>query len=232
MHDLILICSVIIAGMIFYAIGVTVFKSDIIMSTQWFKATIWLELISLLAIFIYIENLWSKLKQKFTDNAVLVTLFLVSFISIFLIRTDSAYFDIKPYRFYYGMNISEEEDIGLKAKNLTGKDAVFIYPVDFTGFKVYSERSAYIDFKSVVHRKDALGEWYSKIKEVYGIDIHDRRSGQNLFSIADKKYTTLGPDKLKELKGKGVDYMVQDKETDFILPVVAQNKKFKVYILK
>lgn len=54
------------------------------------------------------------------------------------------------------MNNSVEKDIGLDEKNLTGNDAVFIYPVDFTGFKVYSERSTFIDFKSGVHHKEVL----------------------------------------------------------------------------
>lgn len=232
MYDLIKISTVIIIGLIFYTIGVVILKTDMILNTQWFKTTIWLELLAFIAIFSFVEYLWLKLPQKYTDRTILGIFFLIISVSVLLINTGADYFSTKPYRLFYGMKMSNEEDIGMKIKALTEKDAIIIYPVDFTGFKVYSERSAYIDYKSVVHRKDALGEWYSRISEVYGIDINDRRSGQDLFSIANKNFKSLSINKLKELKGKGVNYMVQDKEVDFYLPVLVENKKFKVYILK
>lgn len=121
MYDLIKISTVIIIGLIFYTIAVIILKSDMILSTQWFKTTIWLEFLALLAIFSYGETLWFKINQKFTDIKVLGTLFLVIYISMAMIVTDSGYFSAKPYRFFYGKNISDEEDIAMKIKALTQK---------------------------------------------------------------------------------------------------------------
>ena len=89
------------------------------------------------------------------------------------------------------MNLTQEEEIGLLAKQNTPKYAVFIYPMEFTGFKFYSERSIYVDFKSVVHRKDVLGNWYHRINMIYGVDINTRRERENLFKKAKENYLNI-----------------------------------------
>jgi hypothetical protein len=231
MNTLLRISLIILSGAIVYSFGVLVIKSDFILGTQWFKATIWLELVSLIAIFKFADELRFNYKLKSYNNQVLIIFIILTLAIVPMIFFGNKFFVSKPYEFAYGMNISPEEDIGILAKKYTPKNATFIYPVEFTGFKVYSERSAYIDFKSVVHRKDALPEWYSRIKEVYGIDIKDRRSGVNMFEKAGKNYSEINNEKLKILSQKGVDYIVQYSHVEMKLPILTQNREFKIYKL-
>ena len=231
LFGLLKICITIIVGIIAYLFGIYFVQSGIMLGSQWFKATIWLELIALIACFIAIDRYRIRQNIRSYDRIFGVLLLVMLSACMILFLNGNRYFISKPYSFFYGNNLSPEEEIGLLAKKNTPDNAVFIYPIEFTGYKLYSERSAYIDFKSVVHRRDALGEWYTRIREVYGIDINDRRSYHNLFSIANKNYISLSTDKLQKLKEIGVDYMVQDVNADFHLPVFVENKNFKVYIL-
>jgi arsenate reductase-like glutaredoxin family protein len=66
---------------------------------------------------------------------------------------------------------------------------------------------------------------------VYGIDIKDRRSGVNMFEKAGKNYSEINNEKLKILSQKGVDYIVQYSDVEMKLPILTQNREFKIYKL-
>ena len=220
---------VIVFGLLIYCIGVFLLQSTLVLSTQWFKSTIWLEFFALIAIGAFFEHKFSVLKKGGINKYVLSTLLLMCFISWIAIIFGASYFQQKPYQFVYGMNLTQEEEIGLLAKQNTPKGAVFIYPMEFTGFKFYSERSIYVDFKSVVHRKDVLGNWYDRIKLIYGIDINTRRAREDLFIKAKQNYLNYDKSKIVDLKNKGINYIVQYNEVNMELPLVAKNDKYSIY---
>jgi hypothetical protein len=229
MENLLKLSLVIVLGIFVYLAGAFLFKMPLILSTQWFKATIWLELFSLIAVMKYFEKEFSLFKTSMFNKWTLTFLNIIVVIIWIMVISGFSYFDQKPYGLVYGMNLSPEEDIAVKAKKITDKNSVFVYPMGFTGFKYYSERSAYIDFKSVVHRRDALREWYDRIEEIYGVDIGNRRAGEDIFKKADENFKRIDKEKLSELKEEGIDYIVQFKEVTMDLPVVIENNKYKVY---
>ena len=229
MDELIKLSLIIILGVIIYLIGIFGFKMTLILDSQWFKSTIWLELFSLVAIMKYFEEEFNFVKSVYFEKLTLLSLILINMVIVILIIAGNSYFKQKPYEFVYGMNLTPEEDIGLKVKDMTDENDVFVYPMEFTGFKYYSERNAYIDFKSVVHRRDVLGEWYDRIKEIYGVDINTRKSGKNIFKVAKDNYKRIDKEKLKKLKEEGINYMVQYKDVHLDKPVIIENDKYKVY---
>ncbi len=229
LENLLKLSLVIILGIIVYLTGAFLFKLPLILSTQWFKSTIWLELFSLIAVMKYFEKEFPFFKTKEFDKGIFISFGFGSVLIWILVLSGFSYFKQKPYRLVSGMNLSPEEDIGMKAKNISDKNSVFIYPMEFTGFKFYSERSAYIDFKSVVHRRDALGEWYNRIKEIYGVDIRTRKTGKNLFEVAKDNYKRIDKEKLRKFKEQGIDYMVQYKDVNLDKPVIIENEEYKVY---
>lgn len=229
MDELLKLSFIIILGIIIYLIGIYGFKMTLILDSQWFKSTIWLELFSLIAIMKYFENEFGFIKFKAFDKITLSGMFFLNLVAVILIIGGNEYFKEKPYEFVYGLNLTPEEDIGVKIKEFSNKNDIFVYPMEFTGFKFYSERNAYVDFKSVVHRRDVLGEWYDRIKEVYGIDINTRRSGKDVFKAAKEKYKNIDNSQLLKLNEKGVDFIVQYNDVELNLPVVVKNEKYKVY---
>lgn len=229
---LLILSIIIILGIVVYVFGVLVFKIPLVLSTQWFKSTIWLELFSLIAITSYLSELLNQILRLKIDNIIFYGIGGISILLLVLSLSGVSYFKQKSYSFWSGLDLSEEEDIGLKVKSYSDKDAVFIYPMEFTGFKFYSERSAYIDFKSVVHRKDVLGEWYNRIERIYKIDITTRKSGEDLFKVAKSKYLEMDSEDIKYYKGLGINYLVQYSESSIALPIVVQNSRFKVYRIK
>ncbi|HHH52096.1 MAG TPA: hypothetical protein ENK91_00410 [Bacteroidetes bacterium] len=229
MDELLKLSFIIILGIIIYLIGIYGFKMTLILDSQWFKSTIWLELFSLIAIMKYFENEFGFIKFKAFDKITLSGMLFLNLVAVILIIGGNEYFKEKPYEFVYGLNLTPEEDIGVKIKEFSNKNDIFVYPMEFTGFKFYSERNAYVDFKSVVHRRDVLGEWYDRIKEVYGIDINTRRSGKDVFKAAKEKYKNIDNSQLLKLNEKGVDFIVQYNDVELNLPVVVKNEKYKVY---
>jgi len=229
MKNLFLLSTIIILGIIVYIIGAMVVQKPLFLNTQWFKSTIWLELFSLISIIAFVDNneKISKLKQ---DGRRVFYLYLAfTFLVWIMVVGGVSYFKQKPYQLFRGMNLSEEEKLGLEINKITKGSDLFIYPVEFTGFKIYSERNAYIDYKSVVHRRDAFGIWYSRINEIYGIDLNTRRSRKDMYRVAKKNYSQMNVDKIEFFKSAGIDYIVQYKDVDLNLPVIFENNYFKVY---
>jgi len=230
-NKLLVFSFIIILGTFVYVFGVLVLEIPFILSTQWFKSTIWLELFSLIAIMALFETIIIKYLSSFVENIAFygIVVLVILFSVLAIVRID--YFKQKPYRIAYGVDLSAEEDIAIKVKSLTKKDDIFIYPIEFTGFKYYSERSAFVDFKSVVHRRDALGEWYKRIKGIYKIDITSRQSGDNIFEIAKRNFIKFDEGDIDRFKKLGIEYLVQYSDVNLALPIVIENSEYKVYKL-
>ncbi len=229
MNDFTKFSIIIFFGILVYLLGVYLLKIPFVLNTQWFKATIWLELIYLIAVMKYFDdkvklNLW---QEKAVFYAI-ITLCLVAWI---MIIGGNNYFAQKPYQFSENIDLNEEELLGKEVKRLTKSGDQFIWPIEFSGFKYYAERGAFVDYKSVVHRGTVLDKWYSRIKKVYGIDIKTRRKFKDIKKSARKIYKGMTIEKIKQFRELGIDYIVQYSDVNLDLPLITENKKYKVYKL-
>lgn len=221
-----------LAGMALYTVFTEIFQSSAILSTQWFKTSIWLQLIAVIALVGWIDNGWEKRKNhRFyrIDFSWLIPI--IAIVITGLMMAGQPYFSEKKHEFFFTKFYSDEAEIALQAKKRTPEDAVFITPVAFTEFKYFSERSLYIDYKSVVHRKDVLGEWYKRIGEIYGIDLQNRRDGDDLFAKAESNFKKINPERIEKLRRLGIQYMVSTVNKHLPYRKIASNKTFAIYDL-
>ncbi len=230
MTEMLTISLTIVIGIFIYIIGIFVFKMPFVLNTQWFKATIWLELFSLIAIVASIDKA-IVLSEILNQVAFTLIIGLCIFVWILIVAGNS-YFSQKPYQFCQNNDLYEEEKLGNLVREATKKDDIFVWPIDFSGFKFYSERGAFVDYKSVVHRGSVLREWYKRIKLIYGIDINTRRENGGVKQKAIAFYKNMGIDDIKVFKSKGIDYIVQYADVRLNLKILLKTKSYIVYNLK
>lgn len=231
-HQAFWLISMLSLGMILYTLSIQYFPIEIILSSQWFKSYIWAELLGVIVLTRLIEKqVMARFSLDRIKTGFKALLVLFAFASVILMHLDANYFSSKRHDFFYKKALSSEADIGLKAKESTQIDALFIVPMEFTEFKYYSERSLYIDYKTVVHRKDALPEWYERVQKIYRIDVNDRRAGSNLYALGKERYRALTESDLQSLHTLGIDYFISYKDHELALEVIASNDDFIIYKL-
>ena len=124
-------------GMFIYTIGVGCMESSTIVSSQWFKITIWLKSLSLIALFSFFEDKIPVLKKEFFQKICTRGLQFIGVISIVLILNPVSIFKTKTYDFFFLSKKNPEIEIAGIAKEKTPKDALFIVPMNHTHFKNY-----------------------------------------------------------------------------------------------
>jgi len=223
---------VILAGMIFYTFFTEVYPMSSVLSSQWFKTSIWMQLTGIVGIMAWLEEQFNRSKINLLQNLSLEwSLPFGAVLVVGLVLSGNSFFSGKKYEFFFTEFYSDEAEIGLLAKKLTPHDAVFVVPMSFTEFKYFSERSLYIDYKSVVHRKDVLGAWYQRIGFVYGVDVQNRRNGENLIILADKNYLKTGSEQIKTFRKEGVGYFVTSIGHSLPFRSIGNNSKYRIYDL-
>jgi len=108
---------------------------------------------------------------------------------------------------------------------------LFIIPMHLTHFKNYSERSTYIDYKAVIHRKSIIPIWYERIQEIYDVDIKTQRTGKDNVMIGNQNFRNLTMEDLQRFSQKGVQYLLTFQEVDLPLKKVGENEKYVIYKL-
>jgi hypothetical protein len=231
-HQAFWLVAVLSFGMILYTLSISLFPMEILLSSQWFKTYIWAELLGVIVLLRLVEKQFAARFQMDRWNRWFKILcYFAAIIILVLTHLDDNYFSAKRHDFFYKNEWSSEADIGRKAREYTKVDDLFIVPMEFTEFKYYSERSLYIDYKTVVHRKDALSEWYARIQRIYGIDVEDRREGSDLYSLGKQKYLLLDVSDLKSFRTLGIDYFVTYQGHVLDLEMLAKNKDYIIYKL-
>ena len=221
----------VLLGLVFYTLGVEVFQISSIMAAQWFKTTIWLKAFSFIAILSFLEKLIPKNLISFFEKIKTVGLVSIGVFSIYIILNPFARFNAFPYDLPVFQSQNAERNISELAKKHTPKDALFIIPMNNTHFKHYAERSTYIDYKAVIHRKSVIPIWYQRIQEVYGIDIKTRQAGRNQYAVGNDFYKKRTLQDLEAFAKKGIDYWITFKDVDLPLEKIVSNEKYVIYKL-
>ena len=231
------IIGVLLTGCVLYAFGVLVLASPTIASVQWFSTTVWLKTFALMA-FVgltepFIED--KKWFQKLFDNSLIFNCLMgFSLISIIFMTPQYRLFKNKNYDFFIAeLKQSNEVDIALKAKALTPKDALFLMPCDFSAFRYWSERSIFIDYKTVNHRQVAFSEWYDRIQKVYHINLDDRRRNADLPYVANENFKRLTEnDFIQFAKNQDITHVLTFKTVVLNLPKIAENEAYVIYEIR
>jgi len=218
-------------GMGCYSIAFYGLRDVNLATMQWFKLTIWLKPFALIAVIAWLEKKisWVSLEslQKLAYPVLLIAGFAVLSILIF---ARSLFF--WPVPFDFGTQYSQDlrVEICLQAKAKTPKNALFVYPIDFVELKVYGERSGFVDYKALSHRKVEMQGWYDRTVTLYGIDLSTDRSVVPLFTQAHRNYQSLSADDFRRLaKENGITHVLTWNDHLLDLEKIASNLEWTIY---
>lgn len=220
---------IILLGCIVYTIGVDVYRHPIVLYTQWWKTTIWMEAFLLVAIAVTLEKNWPN-PRIFTKYTMLFPIGLLLLIGVYRL---SGWFGEKPeYMVPWSSAKSDQVDVSEKARELTKEDAVFIIPVNVTAFRWYSKRSQYVDYKALFHQEFFLQEWYQRIGNIYAYGQKERQGGFdiNVFSKALLEEPSLiSTDYWRKL---GITHIISTSPEVISLKKVYSNSTYSIYSLQ
>jgi len=221
-------------GMLVYFILVEGFSEVNAASLQWFKMTIWMKAFSVLAVFAMLEKTLPFLQEKILCQLAFPVLASVGAGVLYvLIFSRSLLFWDVPLD--YGNQYFDDPEVHISylAKQKTSQGALFLHPINFTTLKVYGERSSMVDYKVLVHRKQAMADWYKRIGDVYGVDVDSRKVGLELFDLADTNYRNLSESDIKNLQKKyGITHFLTFKYHYLGFPQVISNEMYRVYFIE
>ncbi len=223
--------EIVLLGILVYMVGVYFLKQPIVLSTQWFATTIWLEMFSVMGIIAYLQHKILILSKKVTEKQIIIGLSGLALIGTILMMPSFRLFKNKPYQFFCFKSQSPNLAIALQANILTDKNAVFLIPFENTDFKYWSERSVFVDYKSIAHQKVALLEWYERIQTIYGVGFDDYRKKLNINELANHNWLTKTENDFLNLKKDGVTHILTFKKHRLNLPILSENEAWIIYQL-
>jgi hypothetical protein len=217
------------------AICIDVLHFTAVANLNWYKNTIWIKIFGMIAIGSMLESNFSRLFTaiNFFKVIFLPIIFVCSIVLFYgLILTDKC--NIRHQTIHVGSRIDADPmiDISRKIKANTSKDAQFIVPFDATGFKYWSERNTYVDFKANTRTPDFTAEWYKRVKSVYKISMDDKAKGFDLRIEADTFYSHHYFCSLTRFKSKKVQYFLcpsSHPAMEQYEPPFLSNGSYKVY---
>lgn len=215
------------AGMIIYVIGIELLEIPTLLSIQWFKVTVWLKPLALLAVLLILEEAWIHLQRNW------IMLLLSSLVIISTIQFSGMMhlFGNKPYHFPGLSYYTAEMDLALKIKQNLPKDACILIPPDVTGIRYFSERSLYIDYKSNIHTKKYMSEAAQRREELYGLNLNRRAYSDDVMYEMKKHYGGLKTEDFERFLSRGADYVLVENEHKLDLKEVLRNSLFTLYQL-
>jgi hypothetical protein len=218
-------------GLGIYIIGVEGFRLPLFLATQWFKATIWLKPLAILAI-------WKVGSKCFFENMPIFERYITNktaFLAMILLCIGLAIhpvFGKKAYQLpFSAYKNSPSIEIALAVKAKTPENAIFVQPASVTWLKYWSERSSYIDHKAILQSAIYMRDWKERITPFYNINLAQRRAGGDMIALADAHFFSLRETDFLNFRKAGVTHILTKKEHNLNFPVLIENEVYKIYIL-
>ncbi|MEP6795225.1 MAG: DUF6798 domain-containing protein [Saprospiraceae bacterium] len=216
----------IVIGCVGYEVGVELWRWPIILYTQWWKTTIWMEAFAFVAVFALIEKI-DFLHHLSRRMNLLIPLLLLTFVCIYRL---SGLFGAKPdYMFPWTTLKTEDVEISEMAKQLTPENSVFIVPPDLTAFRWYSKRSLYVDYKAMIHNETFLKDWYERIGSVYDYDLESKKSGVDFSLQAAEILSSPSSEMIAKWKNSGITHLISSAASIHGLELIWQNHGFSLF---
>lgn len=216
------------SGCFVYSLGVY-FEIKTALLTQWFKSTLWLELLGGIALFAWIDSLFRlRIHSGLFLGAILALAGLFAFFSWPPLHQKTYDFG-SQWRNHPVAKAAEE------VKEKTHVDALFLIPPTVSHFRHVAQRSVYVDFKSISHNTPYLIEWSRRVEQVYGLDAFEegREGGFECIPKAQEYYLHLTESQLSEFQlQSGITHMLTEKGHALDFPVLIETDNYLVYSLR
>lgn len=212
-------------GCILYEAGVEIVRSPLVLYSQWWKTTIWLEVFAFIAVVSLFEMSFPSL-SKYYKSALLLPLFFLLLVSIYRFSG----FREKPL-FMTPISAIESDEVKISklTQQLTPINSVFILPTDVTAFRWYSKRGVYVDYKALFHQEEFLKEWYERIQLIYDYTLENKRKGVLIGQHSKAILESPTPERIQAWKSAGITHIISTSTTLSFLPILARNKTYAIY---
>ncbi len=208
------------AGYIIYLIGYYVLDEYLIVSSWWFRTTMWVKLPGIIAV-TSLAAIWLKRKSMVAFKVVPIVILLLVVMSTIIYRAD---FYMFPWVNYASLN--DELDMAYQCKNRTDQNALFIQPYEFTALKYHGQRSSYVEADRVLRKRQDISTWYSRVGAVHGLyRVEQIARNPAVFSEMAVWYKKLKEEDLEKLKEQGVDYMITYSDVSYPNTVLLYKNK-------
>lgn len=223
-----------ITGVVFYILATDVWQQISIANFQFYKVTVWIKFLGVVAFFGLAEEYFPLTLQKLASFRYEIPLLVGGVVSSWLVILFFSY--LLPYHVPFQIFVLKQKDemisICQQIKQTTAADAVFIQPFDNTELKFYAQRSSYVEFKANVRNRLFVKQWAARIEEVFGVNPGDTVKGFALRTKADNFFYNLSTAQLNRLKEKGVTHVLTSLDTKPETgKLVLRNNTYAVYQL-
>jgi hypothetical protein len=117
-------------------------------------------------------------------------------------------------------------EIIMYIRKKTERNAVFLTPPMWGGFRIFAERAIVVDFKAFPFQDKAMNEWYDRLINCYGEASED---GFNIIGAYNENYRIINDGKLFDLKHLyNFSYAVLYNSTPTNFEVLSSDSRFKV----
>jgi hypothetical protein len=221
---------IVLMGCIVYSFFIEVLHNQAVASTQWFKSSIWVEMLAVIALFAILEKTIKQIiKTKFLKWQklfnVAIVMFVIIVISLFPYKLPwKVKYDFEPY-----LSIDPAVEISRIAKNETPVNSCFVTPIDFTELKFHGQRSTYVDYKLPVHSKAGIVEWMQRVARLYSIDYRGNERGFDVTKNANENYKSLTAQNFIALKKFGVTHILTDVWQKLPFEIMGKNSEYIIY---
>ncbi|GAB4405623.1 MAG: hypothetical protein OHK0053_31570 [Microscillaceae bacterium] len=114
-------------------------------------------------------------------------------------------------------------------KNNTSENAMFLTPIDFEHFYLFTERSVLVTFKHSPQKSKDILEWYHRIRLLNkGQEISSKSF--EVIKEVNRNYSKLNEAEIKNIKQLySVNYIILPNKVELSFPQVFKGKKFTIY---
>ncbi|MDQ3016807.1 MAG: hypothetical protein M3R25_08860 [Bacteroidota bacterium] len=219
----------IVAGCLIYEFGVEWIRSPLVLYTQWWKTTIWIEAFAFIAIFSMVDQR-IRFSEKYKHWSPALPVLLLLAVSFYRL---SNIVGVKPdYSKPLSSAKTDAVDISIKARELTPDTALFVIPYELTAFRWYSHRSNYIDWKAMLHNETFLYEWYDRVSEIYAFDMQAQAEGQTILSNASAMLSDPDAEHIARWKSLGITHVTGYPGKGSGMDLLSQNATYALFRLR
>ena len=190
-------------GYFIYLFGYYILDNYLIISSWWFRTTVWLKLLGVIAAVTLFEA-WIRRSYPFLVN--IIPAVLITIVVSYSIANKA---DLYMFPWNNNTHLNDELDMAYECKKLTDTNAVFIQPFEFTALKYHGQRSSYVEPDRILRRRKDVTIWYNRLGTVYGL-YDTKQFARNPGFKADMaaSYKKNEEKDLIKYKAEGVNYMI------------------------
>ncbi len=185
-----------VLGLLLYYLNLRFQFSSLILSSQWFKTTIWLEWIGVASFVFIFEMLLDDTIREVKTSVIISVIFVMT-----LVGADFKAWDIN------GTSINTDE-LRLASDLSDEEIETILVPPSFIAYKPLVHKSSPVEYKSFLHNKDDMAKWYDRIQSYMGLSIANRRNRDDFDKVAGEYMSTH----LEYYQEAGIDCVIVPRE--------------------